>query len=70
MQEVLLKLKYFGRRLSKSFKKVNFIFLKSNSYLMNKVIKSKTGLELVINRISGHKTSSQKFIYYILSDQV
>ena len=37
---------------------------------MNKVIKSKTGLELVINRISGHKTSSQKFIYYILSDQV
>ena len=37
---------------------------------MDKVIKNKRGLELVTSCSSGHKTSSEKFLCYILSDQV
>ena len=36
---------------------------------MDKVIKNKTGLELVTSPSSGHKTSSEKFLYslYIMT---
>ena len=38
---------------------------------MEKAIKNKRDLELVISRSSGYETSSQKFSYsYILFDQV
>ena len=30
---------------------------------MDEIIKNKTGLELVTSRSSGHKTSSEKFLY-------
>ena len=32
---------------------------------MDKVIKNKRGLELVTSRSSGHKTSSEKFLYLL-----
>ena len=37
---------------------------------MDKVIKNKRGLTLVTSHSSGYKSSSQKIVYYILSDQV
>ena len=40
MQEVVLKVRYFERGLSKSLKKVNFFFL-TESLLMDKIIKNK-----------------------------
>ena len=45
-------------------------FFQTQSLLMDKVIKNKRGLELVTSHSSGYKTSSKKFLYYILSDQV
>ena len=57
MQEILLKIRHFERRLSKTFKKV----FSAQSLLMDKVIKNKRDLEL--SRSSGHETSSQKFLY-------
>ena len=57
MQEFVLKIRYFERALSKSLKKVNFIFSFEPS-LMDKVIKNKRGLELVIIHSSGYETSS------------
>ena len=63
MQEILLKIRYFERGLSKSLKKVNFIFFRAQSLLMDKVIKNKRGLKLVTSRSSGYETSSQKFLY-------
>ena len=71
MQEILFKIRYFQRGLSKTFKKVNFIFFPTQSLLMDKVTKNKRGLELVTSPPSGYKTSSQKnFFSYILSEQV
>ena len=37
---------------------------------MDKVIKNKMGLELVTSTSSGHETSLEKFLCYILSEQV
>ena len=55
---------YFGRGLSKSIKKYNFIFFFwTQSLLMDKVIKNKRGLELVTSHSSGRETSSEKFLY-------
>ena len=49
---MFLKIRYFERGLSKSlFKYVNFIF----SFKQN-------GLELMISRSVGYKTSSEKFL--------
>ena len=36
MQEILLKIRYFERELSKSLKKVNSIFFNGQSYLKQK----------------------------------
>ena len=56
-------LRYFERGLSKSLKKVNFSFLLTHFLLMDKVIKKKRGLELLISHSSGYKISSEKFLY-------
>ena len=60
MQEIFLKIRYFERGLSKSLKKVNFIF---SFELMGKIIKSKRGLELVTSCSSGYKIGLEKFLY-------
>ena len=57
MQEILLKIRYFERGLSKSLKKGE------SSLLMDKIIKNKRSTELVTSRSSGYKTSSEKFRY-------
>ena len=60
------------RGLSKTFKKVNYIFFfPTQSLSMDKIIKNKRGLKLVTSLSSGYKTSSKNFFFsYILSDQV
>ena len=51
---------YFGKGLSKNPKTVNFLFFfRTQSLLMDKVIKNKTLLELVTSHSSGYKASSQ-----------
>ena len=56
MQETLLKMRYFERGLSKSLKKVNFVFFLTQSLLMVKVMKNKRDLEQV-SLSSGYKAS-------------
>ena len=72
MQEILLKIRYFGGGLSKSLKKLTFFFFFwTQSLLVDKVIKNKRGPELVTRHSSGYETSSENsFTSYTLSDQV
>ena len=63
MQEVLLKIRYFERGLSKRLKKDNYFLFRTQSLLMDKIIKNKRGLELVTSHSSGCETSSEKFLY-------
>ena len=64
IQEILLKIRYFERGLLKSLKKVNlFFFFRTQSFLMDKVIKNERGLELVTSCSSSYKTGSEKFLY-------
>ena len=49
----------------KALKKLALFFFRTQSLLMDKVIKNKMGLELVTSRYSGHKTSSEKFFYLL-----
>ena len=66
MQEIILKIGYFERGLSKSLKKVNiYFFFWTQSLLMDKVIKIKKGLELVTSCSLGYKTSTEKFLYLL-----
>ena len=62
MQEIPFKIRYLERGLSKTFKKVNFIY----SF---QVIKNKRGLELATRPSSGYYISSKKItllvIYYL-----
>ena len=59
---MLLKIRYFERGLSKSLKKVTYIFsLEPKSLLMDKIIKKKRDLETVTSCSSGYK-SSEKFL--------
>ena len=71
MQEILLKQDTLKEDYQ-SLEKINFIFFRTQSLLMDKVIKSKKVLELVISHSSGYKTSSENFFFisHILSDQV
>ena len=56
MQEIILKVRYFERELSKSLKKVNFIFsFEPSPFLLDKIIKNKRSLELVTSCSSGYK---------------
>ena len=51
MQEILLTIRYFERELSKSLKKVNFIFsFEPQSLLMVKIMKNKRSMKLVTSR--------------------
>ena len=61
MQEIVLKIRYFERGLSKSLKKKT---KKKRSLLMNKIMKNKRSLKLVTSHSSGYKTSSDKFLDY------
>ena len=70
MQEIILKVRYFERELPKSLKKGNLIFSFELSLSVDKIIKNKRGLELLISRYLGSETSSEKTLYYVLSDQV
>ena len=64
MQEIVLKVKYFERGLSKSLKKGNFIFsFRTQSLSIEKIIQNKRGLELATSHYSGYKTNSEKFLY-------
>ena len=66
MQEILLKIRYFERGLSKSLKKLTLFFLSNpffRSLLMDKIMKNKRGLELVTSHSSGYKISSVKLLY-------
>ena len=61
MQEILLR--YFERRLSKGYKKVNFIFLLNSVPLNGQDYEKQKDLELVTIRSSGYKINSEKFLY-------
>ena len=64
MEEIILKVRYFERRLSKSLKKGNLhFFFRIQSLSIDKIIKNKRGLEPVTSRYSGYETSSEKFLY-------
>ena len=64
MQEVILKVKYFERGLSKSLKKEVISFFLSNPVPLNRQnYQHKRGLELVTRPYSGYETSSEKFLY-------
>ena len=62
MQEFFLEWRYFERELSKSLKKVNFFF-QTQSFLMDRIIKNKRGLELATSRSSGYEASSKILLY-------
>ena len=72
MQEILLKIRYFERRLSKGLKKVNFIFSFKPSpfkWTWTELCKTKVGLELVTSRSSGYENKFKNIplfvIYYL-----
>ena len=55
----------------KNFKKLILFFLSNPlSPLMDKIVKHKMDLELVASCSSGYGTSLEKFLYYVLSNQV
>ena len=72
MQKIFFKKRYFERGLSKSFKKVNYIFFfRTQFLLMDTVIKNKSRLELVTIALQVTKqVQKHSFISYILSDKV
>ena len=63
MQETLLKIRYFETGLSKSLKKVNFIFFPNPVPFNGQSYQKQKGLELVTSRSSGYETSLEKFLY-------
>ena len=71
MLEIIFKIRYFERGLSKSVKKVNFIFsFKPRYFYWEKLSKTKGGLELVTCCSSGCETSSKiisLFVIYYLT---
>ena len=72
MQEIILKVRYFERGLSKSLKKGNFIFF-SNPVPFNRqnYQKQKTIDETrLLLRLIQVTKQVQKIISYVLSDQV
>ena len=63
MQEILLKIRHFVRELSKSLKKGNFFLFQTQSFLMDKVVKNKRGLEL----LTKHKYKTFFVVFHGLS---
>ena len=62
MQEILLETTYFERHYQKAFKKLTlfYFFFQTQSLLMDKIMKSKMGLQLVIG-YSSCSITSQRF---------
>ena len=54
MQEILLKIRYFERGLSKSLKKFTIFFLLNPVPFNGQSYQKQSGLELVISRSSGY----------------
>ena len=64
--DIPFKNKIFLRWLSKKpLKSWHHFFSWTKSFLVDKVIKNKRGLELETSRSSGYKTSSEKFLFYL-----
>ena len=57
--------KFWNMIVKKPLKSWLYFFFRTQSLLMDKVIKNKRGLELVTSRSSGYKTSSEKFLYQL-----
>ena len=56
--------KIFSKRLiKKSLKSQLYVFFRTQSFLIDKIIKNKRSLELVTSCYSGHETISEKFLY-------
>ena len=70
MQKIILKKDILKGDYQKPLKKLTFFSFWTQSHLMNKVIKNKRGQKVVTSRFSGYETRSQKFLYYVFSDQV
>ena len=71
MQEILLKIRYSERGLSKSLKKVKFIFSFEPSPFQAKLSKTKMVGNSSTNPLQVMKQlQKNSFIHYILSDQV
>ena len=70
MQEIILKQDILKEDYQKALKRELYFFFRSQSLSIDKIIKNQRGLELVTSDHSGYKTSSGKFLYYVLSDQV
>ena len=67
MQEILLKIRYLERGLSKRLSKLTLFFLSNPVPLTDKVIKNKRGLELGNSCSSDCKISSKKLFIYFLT---
>ena len=63
MQEIILKERYFERRLSKSLKKGNFLSSFKPSHFQQTQLSKTRGLELVTSGYSRYETSSEKLLY-------
>ena len=63
MQEIILKIRYFVSGLSKNLKKLTLFLFQTLSLSMGKIIKNKSGLELVNIRSSRYEATSGKFLY-------
>ena len=55
--------KFWKMIIKKPLKIQLYFFFRTQSLLMDKVIKNKRGLEVVISHSSGYKTSPEKFFY-------
>ena len=58
-------MRYFEKGLSKSLKKVNFIFSFEPSPFYGQSYQNEKRLELVPSHSPGHETSSEKFLYLL-----
>ena len=63
MQEIILKVSYFERGLSKCLNKGNSIFLSNPVPFNRQNYQRQKGPKLVTSRYSGYETSSEKFFY-------
>ena len=64
MPEILLKIRYFERGLSKALKKVNFVFFFSNPVPFNvQSYQKQKESGTSDNLYSDYETSSEKFLY-------
>ena len=63
MQEILLKIRYFERGLSKSLKKLTLFFLINPVPFNEQNYQKQNGPGTSDQFSSGYKTSSEKFLY-------